>query len=387
MATRRETIQRRLALNETLRVACRDGLLRSGDMLPSVRELAQQHSVSMKVVCEAIATLVEEGVVHTVPRVGTFVGRPQAKTSEPYLFVSHVPNISSGYFEHMRIGFEERIAQLGGECLSLGKREALWHLEQGALPPLSGVFETKMTRVGENLARAGVPCVTFYEPEPEQPSVDVVNFDNEEGGAQVARHLLSMGHSRIAFLALHNEQTEEPLNWSKKREMGWRRVMAQNEVLSEDLVFHPDRAVQIVAADHRSAARDMAASIIGRPEITAVVAANVFAAEGFLQSLRESDIAATRWPAIVCFDDASESGASVVSYLRLPWEKIGSESAQMLWERKNGRVSGQSQQRLLPMQLIPRLTSRSDWASTSALALVPLAGMNLNDLKTRSMPV
>ena len=46
----------------------------------------------------------------------------------------------------------------------------------------------------------------------------------------------------------------------------------------------------------------------------------------------------------------------MVSYLRLPWDDVGRAAAQLLWERKTGRLAGQAAQRLVPMQLIPRLT-------------------------------
>ncbi|RYF39809.1 MAG: GntR family transcriptional regulator, partial [Cytophagaceae bacterium] len=58
MATRIETSQRRRELYDSLRRSCRDGSLRQGQLLPSVRELAQQYQISVKLVCATLAVLV-----------------------------------------------------------------------------------------------------------------------------------------------------------------------------------------------------------------------------------------------------------------------------------------------------------------------------------------
>lgn len=339
----------------------------------------------MKVVCEVVAALVDEGLLYTVPRVGTFIGRPQTATTETPLFVSHLPKVQSGFVEQMRIGFEERIAQLGGACLSLEKNKATWSILTNALPDIAGFFEIELSGVGANLAKSGVPCAVFKDPGSNPLVVDLVDFDNEDGGAQATRHLLTMGHERIAFLALHNEKTEGALTWSQQREKGWRYAMSQAGLWSEELIFRPETIVQAPVAQHQQAACELAYRIIRRADITAVVVANVFAAAGFLQALRESGVAPGRWPAIVCFDQTPESGASVVSYMRLPWDKIGSEAAQLLWERKIGRLSGENRQRLVPMQLIPRLTCRSDWAIMSTLAQIQMIGMAPANSKTGHM--
>jgi DNA-binding transcriptional regulator YhcF (GntR family) len=38
--------------------------------MPSVRELAEQHDFSMNMVCRVLQDLMEQGILHTVPRVG-----------------------------------------------------------------------------------------------------------------------------------------------------------------------------------------------------------------------------------------------------------------------------------------------------------------------------
>jgi len=46
--------------------------MKSGDRLPSVREMARQYEVSTNTVLKAMAILVDEGLITTTPGWGTF---------------------------------------------------------------------------------------------------------------------------------------------------------------------------------------------------------------------------------------------------------------------------------------------------------------------------
>ena len=74
MATRRELERKRIGLHDALRTDCVEGRFAPGAMLPPMRELAAQYGVSTKVAWRSVQALVDEGVLHTVPRQGTFVG-------------------------------------------------------------------------------------------------------------------------------------------------------------------------------------------------------------------------------------------------------------------------------------------------------------------------
>ena len=130
------------------------------------------------------------------------------------------------------------------------------------------------------------------------------------------------------------------------------------------LAFAPAHSPSPNSHAQAAVAQEVATHILARPDITAVITANSFAARGLLNALRGSDIPASRWPAILCFD-TPEANVSVVSCLQQPWDEIGGAAAQLLWERRNGRRIGPPQERLLAMRLIPRLTCRLDWATSN----------------------
>src|SRR5688572_28044310 len=85
MARRTESAERKLALLGDLRAAYHQ----SGDvptpMALSQRELCARYQLSAPVISQVVQHLVSEGVLYTVPRVGTFMGRPPA--GDPGLYV------------------------------------------------------------------------------------------------------------------------------------------------------------------------------------------------------------------------------------------------------------------------------------------------------------
>ncbi len=69
MATRSE----RARLNQDLREGCFSGVWKAGDMMPALGELKARYGLFNGVVHQEIQKLVGEGVLRSVPRVGTFV--------------------------------------------------------------------------------------------------------------------------------------------------------------------------------------------------------------------------------------------------------------------------------------------------------------------------
>jgi DNA-binding LacI/PurR family transcriptional regulator len=369
MATRLDVQARRKALYDSLKQACLDGSFSPGVMLPTVRELGERHGISTNVAFGVIQSMIDEGLLYTVPRVGTFVGRLQQEKVEPYLMLlpARITNPENSWLQ-AQAGFEDRIAQLGGHSIVLTGEEAELHLQQNSLPPLSGVFATNHPQISHLFADTNVQRVLYGSLEVDGGEVDRVTFDDISGGALATRHLWQNGHRSIAFLAMHSADDQGVFSWSRNREIGWRRTLEQVGINSENLAFHPKRYLGFQPANQLANAREAAKDLIGRNDISAVIAVNVMAASGMLEAFQTSGWPIQHWPAVVCFDQAPRSSNPVVSYLRLPWEEIGREAAQILWERRNGRLKGEATQRLVSMRLIPRLSCRADWVTSSGLA-------------------
>lgn len=363
MATRQETARRRSQLAHELREGCRAGEWAAGELIPSINVLALGHQLSAPVVHEEIRKLVEAGVLYAVPGVGTFVSQSPAP-AEPFLFLIHDPT-PGGHESRTRRGFESQIADLGGAVIALRESEARGHFERGELPMVAGVFESTYGHVSRKLGQTGVPVARFGRLLNEKPGSDAVHFDDVEGGRRATQHLLKLGHTRVAFVGLHGDTVDETFFWSQEREQGWRETMREAGCATAQLSFHPDAPPTIKTEGQVRVASAVAAPLTHRTDITAVVAASNFAARGILSALREADVPAKNWPALVCFDEMEALEDHVISALLLPWEEVGRQGAELLWQRATGTQTGLPQQRLVEMKLIPRLTCRPDWAQTT----------------------
>lgn len=374
MATRREVNQRKAALKLALREAYQRGELSPGEPAPPVRQLAEEYSLSKDVAAMALRELAEEGLFYSVPRIGIFVGRPPSPATEFYLItVPHHTDFSEQeylqhyHFQLMKMGFENRISHLGGACLAMPLPVVEKLHELGELPPICGIFEfvhifneKLLTQNGEN-----IPRVRFYHHE-EKPLWDTVSYDNVEGGKQATQHLLQLGHTKIAFLGVHTSNDEhEEFIWSAEREQGWREALNNRGLTTQGLLFKPSQVSDHERLHHGDLAHKLAPEILKRRDITAVVAANDFAARGLLDFAHEHGQAFEHCPSIVGFDDLPTDNGHIISSLRLPAEEIGRAAADLLWERHHGQLAGSSVHRRVPMRLLPRLTSRHNWSQTA----------------------
>jgi DNA-binding LacI/PurR family transcriptional regulator len=362
-----------------MREQCRDGRLAPGAFVPSQRELAERYQLSMPIVARVLSELIEEGVLYTVPRVGTFVGRPRRDDAPIFMLLLSCEPASSQHHAQVRTGFEERISQLGGRSLLITQSQLARNdesrLQPQNLPPLNGVFEfdilgTKAPPFDAHHTPPGAR-VRFGECAKDSP-FDTVDFDHAGGGRLAVGHLRGFGHKHIAFLGLHSGSNDDVFPWSAAREVGWRETMSDELGDAEvaRLSFHP-RIVGGIAHDEQiAAARQAAQPLINAAQarrVSAIVAVNSLAAQGLLLALQESHLSPEYWPAIVCFDDFVDSGGYVLSSLRLPWEEIGRVAAELLWERQRN-PGGPTQRRLVPMRLISRLSCQPAWSLLPGVA-------------------
>ncbi|HEY3333195.1 MAG TPA: substrate-binding domain-containing protein [Capsulimonadaceae bacterium] len=377
MAYRKDTKDRRESLSKSLRLASLDGTLAPGSMLPTVRELSERHRLSVRIVSRELQTLIDEGVLYTVPRVGTYVGRPVERLTDTFLMLYNWP----AHVTPLRIGFEERIAELGGSSMAMMLPAAIALRERGELPPLSGVFDfayRPMTTVAWS-PESGVPYVGFGSSE--RPELvqqtgfsDTIYFDDIDAGRQATRHLQQLGHTRIACLGLHRLDVASGLYlWSQRRAQGWRLAMKEGETDVDGLLYCPEIEPRNYDGETR-AAEKAACNIIREGRATAVVCVNDNAVLGLVDALRNENVPADRWPGIIGFEDDAPSKQHLFSAMRVPWESAGRAAADLLWERRTGRLTGPPEERTIKMRLVPRTVSASPRSRKSmALEVIELA--------------
>jgi LacI family transcriptional regulator len=197
------------------------------------------------------------------------------------------------------------------------------------------------------LIRQGVPIVTVDRFVPDL-RCDVVRGDSYMGAQLLVRHLVAVGHERIALIA-----GPDNVSSARDRTRGFRDTMQEAGLsIDEELIAHTDR----VDPDGGALAMEALLSLAQVP--TAVVAWNNFLAAGALKAVRASGRSVPEDVAVVCFDD-NDYAAIVYPFLTVvatPADTFGSIATQLLLERISGRAQERPRLVVLPPELIVRVS-------------------------------
>jgi LacI family transcriptional regulator len=222
---------------------------------------------------------------------------------------------------------------------SLTRRDRADGLLVVSLPPIPA----EMTR----LMKAGLPVVLL---DTRSPGLPAVVTDDVEGGRIATRHLLSLGHERIAFLG---DDPDNPFGFtsSADREAGYRQSMAAAGLEVEaDMVRHGPHV--------RDVARRLTEQLLaGRHRPTAVFAASDSQALGVLEAARAAGLDVPGDLSVVGFDDIEVSGYAGLTTVRQPLFESGRKAVALLLEAVAGDHPPASNIYELGLELVVRSTT------------------------------
>jgi LacI family transcriptional regulator len=193
------------------------------------------------------------------------------------------------------------------------------------------------------LAAAGIPVVVIDPAEEPGPGVRSVGTTNWRGGQSATRHLIELGHRRIAAIG-----GPPPLWSSQARVDGFRAAMQEAGLpVDETLISHDDFTVPGGLAQARRLL-----SLPDRP--TGIVAGNDAQAFGVLQALGELRLRAPDDISVVGFDDVSVASwaAPALTTVRQPLAAMAATAFRML--RDSGSGSAQAHHVELATTLVVR---------------------------------
>src|SRR6185437_7987934 len=163
----------------------------------------------------------------------------------------------------------------------------------------------------DRLRAAGIPCVLIDAVHPSFPSIAV---DDVAGGEIATRHLISLGHRRVALIG--DPPPEFRFEWSRDRTRGYERALA-----SAGVEMRPEYVREGTRLPH--VARAVAAELLSLPERpTAIFAA--------------SDTQAIAVPgelSVIGFDDIEVASYVGLTTVRQPLLESGRRGATLLLER------------------------------------------------------
>lgn len=178
--------------------------------------------------------------------------------------------------------------------------------------------------------------------------VDVVRSDSESGAHQLVRHLVSLGHRRIAALVGPSD-----VSTSIDRMTGYRLGLAEAGVEPDpDLIRHGRYSEEAGTA--------MAREVLALPSPpTAIFAGSNFIAAGALIALRGAGLRVPDDMSVVAFDDlpADWLADSFLTAAVQPAYELGRRSAEILLDRLAGDDGQPAREIVLPVEMVIRCST------------------------------
>ncbi len=210
---------------------------------------------------------------------------------------------------------------------------------------VDGIVYTTMSTQQDQLQPLldnNIPLVTF---EREYPQIDAVLLDNVEAGYMATKHLLDLGHRRIACICGPDVKTR-----SHARVRGYERVMQEAGIaLEPDLIQAGDWTSQ--SGYHRTR------HLFKLPlPPTAIFACNDLMAMGALTFLHEQNINVPEKVSVIGLDNIALTDVSCppLTTIATPIAEVGQRLCQLLLDRINEQLPPEPQRLTVRGELVIR---------------------------------
>jgi LacI family transcriptional regulator len=197
----------------------------------------------------------------------------------------------------------------------------------------------------ERIRNAGLPCILIDGVHPSLPCIAV---DDVGGGEMATRHLIELGHRRIAHIG--DTPPEFRFDWSRDRTRGYERALERARIeIRPEYVREGTRLLHV--------ARGIATELLSLPERpTAIFAASDTQAFGTLEAARALGIRIPEELSVIGFDDIEVASYVGLTTVRQPLFESGRRGAELLLRALAGRTVDVRTE-LLPLELIVRGTT------------------------------
>ncbi|MEJ5239252.1 MAG: LacI family DNA-binding transcriptional regulator [Limisphaera sp.] len=277
------------------------------------------------------------------------------RTRATRLFGVIIPAVTHPVYARILLALEERTHELGYDLICAHTLNLLEREEYAIRRMLSrrveGLFLCPVprlqgeARIYQELAASQTPVVLLGQPPPHCEQFPSAAGDDVTGAYLATRHLLELGHRRIAFLA---GPIAAP--WAQERLEGYRRALREEGIEPEDRLLFPGGTT---IEDGVHAAQHL---LTEAPDATAVFASNDLTAIGCGHYLLEHGVRIPQDMSLVGYGNtlAAEYFRVPLTTLRQPKRRLGN-AAMNLMSRLLRRQSAESIR--LPVTLAVRAST------------------------------
>ena len=285
----------------SLREEIASGLWQPGARLPGEYELADRFHVAYLTVRQAVANLLEEGILIRVRGKGTFVAENDPSSSFPktrcpmvLLFPANWQRIDPDYFPELWEGFQQSTEASGHRtpCIHYDEAERPGVLESGSAIACL-LLEDDQQKLVERLRDSGhrVLAINHYTG---RRSIPCVRIDDASGVEESVDHLVAIGHRHIGFLL------GDPGNLdAADRLQGFRNAVRRHGLR---------KTIEFGGGFQEWRGYEAGQALFATSDLpTAIVCASDLSALGLLKAAREKGICPPRDLSVIGFGDFSVS--------------------------------------------------------------------------------
>lgn len=272
-----------------------------------------------------------------------------------------VPDLDNVAFHVVINGVETAAAELGYLVLLIDAKAVRENEEEvyarligeGRVDGLLVAFARVTDPLAAHLAARDVPVVLVNR-RTENATASVV-VDDEAGSALAVRHLLSLGHRRIGFVA-----GAAGTDTARRRELGYRAALEHQGLAIDSRSIADGRYTEVGGREATEAIIERSAGDLP----TALYVANLLSALGALAVLRGRGLRVPEDVSVIAMDEhaiASHTNPPLTT-VAMPLFRMGEESVRML-----DRAIAHGEFRHLMLDDPPRLVIRNSTAPPSTL--------------------
>lgn len=277
------------------------------------------------------------------------------RSGKTHNLVVLVPTVANVFFARVISGMQEAAAELGYSILlanTLGKTDIETHYaKMVSTSQADGLIQLRAhTPLDDSMLNDNglLPMVNACEVL-DSGKYPVVSLDNRAAATAMTKHLIDLGHQRIAMV---KGPDSSPL--TQDRLLGYQDALsAANIAFDESLLFPGDFTLQ---AGYQAAAAISQLPSAKRP--TAVFCENDETAIGAMQAFKQAGLNVPEDVSVAGFDDIAFSAFCdpPLTTIAQPAEEFGRTAVTLLVDVLNGKIR-KAQKVIMPFELITRAST------------------------------
>lgn len=345
-------------LMEKLKNEIVSGEIRPGEKLPSENEFARQYNLSRHTVRKALEVLAQQGYVEAFHGKGTFCSENMRHKTKSYNIAVVTTYISDYIFPRLIQGMDNVLSENGYSIIlkntGNSRQKEARCLEELLKKDIDGLIiepsKSQLTCRHRNLYEAleqyRIPYVFLQGVYAEMQDRPYIIMDDVEGGYQVTKYLLELGHRRIVGVFKADDMQ------GLKRHKGYVRALQE-----AGIAYDPDGVVWFHTEDRRTKPSMMLKMMAEKQELPdGIVCYNDQIAVQVIETLEGLGIRVPENVSVTGYDNSlyAQRGTGITTIAH-PQEKMGEMAAELLLEKLNGVPEEESKvERVIQPELIIR---------------------------------